>query len=372
MHSRNKLTLISLFLMLFGLFFLSACSDSESRSKDDLPNQESNNESKFIKIDQSKETLQKVVGWLDNEEVLVHLGDQNGQQLIQLNIKTGERTVLYTTKSHILTVNLNNQLDKIVIQEGSDQLAELVIVNLSGDELNRKQINYNGYLTVNWNPVETHLLFLSYYQVDQNTSAEQPKVIVWNLENDSFQELPIQSVEPKWYSSNLYLYIDELTDQLFIGDIRTTESTDRISTETIGFYLNQDTIISFLPSDINDHEVHLMKDYPLLVHKGTITIPKVSMGGKVQEPYLSQSNRNGKIVGNIPDKSTDLNQNLGSFTLCVLDFENSQLQPITSLPENAPISLSPNERYVLYGWQFENIIDLEGNASIHSLISGSI
>ncbi|API89570.1 hypothetical protein BKP56_10015 [Marinilactibacillus sp. 15R] len=372
MHSRNKLKSVSLFLMLSGLFFLYACSASESMSKEEPSNHPTIEGSKFIQIDQSKETLQKIVGWLDNDEVLVHLGDQKGQQLIQLNIKNGDRKILYSTEKHILTVKINNQLDKILFQEGSDQSVDLVVVNLVGDELNRKKIDYSGYLTVNWNPVEDHLVFLSYYQVDSKTSVEQAKVRIWNLENNQFQEMPIQSVEPNWYSSHLYLYIDELSKQLFIGDVRKDETPDRISNETIGFYLNQDTVVSILESDINDHEVHLMKDYPLLVHKGTITIPKVTMGERIIHPYLSQSNRDGMIVGNVADEPTDLNQNLGSFTLCILDFQNSQLHPVTSLPENAPILLSPDEKYVLYGWQFEKVIDLEGNSSIHSLISDSI
>lgn len=372
MHFRSKLNPISLFPVFFIILFLYACSDSESNSADNTPDPPSTSEAGFVQLDQTEETLQKIVGWLGDEEVLVHLGNQQSQQLVQLNIKTGERTELYSTAKHILTVKINSRLDKIMLQEGLEQSVELVVINRTGDELNRKEIDYAGYVTADWNQVADHLLFLSHYQYDKTTETEYAKVMVWNLEDNTISELPIQSIEPSWYSSHLYLYMDETKNQLHLGDTRSAEGSQVLSNEVLGFYLHQDTVISVVASDINNEEVHLMKEYPFLVQQGVITIPKVSMGDRVMKPFLSQSNRNGMIVGSVPDAPTDLTQDLGTFSLCILNFDQSKSETIISLPENAPVALSPNEKYVLFGWQFENVIDLEGNASMHSLISNSI
>lgn len=372
MHFRNKLKFISLFQMFFVILFLCACTDSESNSAENTSDLQPTSESGFVQLDQTEETLQKIVGWLSNEEVLVHIGNQQSQQLVQLNIKTGERTELYSTTKYILTVKINSELDKIMFQEGVEQSVELVIISKTGDELNRKEIDYAGYVTADWNHVEDHLLFLSYYQYDTTTGTEHAKVMVWNLEDNTISELPIQSIEPSWYSSHLYLYMDETTSQLHLGDTRSAEEAQVLSNEVLGFYLHQDTVISVVASDINEQEVHLIKEYPFLVQQGVITIPKVSMGDRIMKPFLSQSNRNGMIVGSIPDASIDLTQDLGTFSLSILNFDQSKMKPIISLPENAPLAISPNEKYVLYGWQFENVITLEENASIHSLISNPI
>lgn len=372
MYCRSKLNSLSLFPVFFIILFLCACSDSESNSTEEPSDPQSTSGSEFVQFDQTEETLQKIVGWLGDEEVLVHFGNQQSQQLVQINIKTGERTELYSSAKHILTVKINSGLDKIMLQEGIEQSVEMVVINRTGDELNRKEIDYAGYVTADWNHVEDDLLFLSHYEYDQKTETEYAKVMVWNLEDNTISELPIQSIEPTWYSSHLYLYIDEIESQFHVGDTRSAEETQVLSNEVLGFYLHQDTVISVVASDINDQEVHLMKEYPFLVQQGVLTIPKVSMGERVMTPFLSQSNRNGMIVGSIPDAPTDLTQELGTFSLCILNFDQKKPETIISLPENAPVALSPNEKYVLFGWQFENVIVLEGNASIHSLISNSI
>ncbi|MFC6464441.1 hypothetical protein ACFP65_05370 [Marinilactibacillus sp. GCM10026970] len=323
----------------------------------------------FVQIDQSKHTVQKIVGWLDDTDILVHLGDQEEQELIRLNIHTGEEQNIYTTNHHILTVEINTSLDKILIQEGSDSIVELLTMTTEGEELRRIDLGYSGYISVDWNAVDETLLFLSHYQYDQETSVESSKVMIWNLETNELVDFHIDAIEPSWYSAHLYLYVNEADGYLYIGDTRSTERDQMINNKTIDYHLYQDTFISMEASDINDKEVHLMKDHPFLVNQGALTIPKVSRGEIPIKPFLSQSTRNGAVLGVIANEAIDLNLSLGDFNLCLLDFENNEYENLLELPDNAPIALSPNEQYVLYGWQFENIIELDGTEELISLIS---
>ncbi|WP_208560132.1 hypothetical protein [Marinilactibacillus kalidii] len=313
--------------------------------------------------------VQKIVGWLDNQTILVHLGDQKKQALIKLNVVTGDQELIYETNQHMLTIQLNTSLEKIIVQEGAETAVDLVLLSSKGSELNRMPIDYAGYVNLDWNAVDESLVFISHYQFDQETEIESSKVMIWNLTDNSLIDFDLDAIKPSWYSSHLYLYINEFDGNLYVGDTRSEEGDQMISNETIDFYLHKDTFISLEESDINESQVHLMKDHPFLVHQGVLTIPKVIRGDFITKPFLSQSKRDGLVVGVIADESVDLNNELGQFSLCLLDFDYNKLEKYTQLPDNAPILLSPDEQYVLYGWQLEYIIDLDEPNELFPLIS---
>ncbi|WP_080146527.1 YqgU-like beta propeller domain-containing protein [Marinilactibacillus piezotolerans] len=371
MHNRNKLWVNSLFLVLLSTLFMSACSFSSQPEKPSAPDQVEEPEQPFTQIDQSKEVLQKIVGWIGEEEVLVHLGDQETQQLVRMNIRSGERHEIYSTDNFILTIQISPQADKVFLQEGSNQTMEAAVIDQEGEEVRRTPLEYSGYINVDWNHVNEDLLFLSYFNMDSETAVETAEVKTWNLQSNEITSASVSAIEPKWYSSNLFLYMNEEDNGFYIGDIRSEESEQKLNPETLNFFLHQDTVITLSESDINDDEVHLMKEYPFLVSQGALTIPKVQMGDRLQLPYLSQSQRDGMIVGSIPDEPVDLSQNLGSFSLYILNFADKSMEKVIDLPENAPIALSPSERYILYGWQYEQVIDLNDQSEIHTLVSES-
>lgn len=347
--------------------FLFAC-----RSSDDEVNGNSEIEEAIMPLDFDYELFQKNVGWVDSETLLIHKGDHQTHELFLYNIFSGENESIYEEQSFILSAVFSYSSNQILFQEVTDNGVTLNVMDLDGHVSHSIPISYTGYVTLDWNAVNPDLIFLSHYDYDFENETESILVQIWDISDDTLTQRPIASLYPRWYTSNVYLYVDEFEGRhLYIGDIRENDSDLIISRDVRDFFLNQDTFIGVVPSDINDNQVYLFHEYPFLVGDSVIAIPKVSMNNEPMKPHLTQSSRDGTILGVIADESVILEEQLGDYTLQELDFEQEKTEEIIELPYDAPIALSPDESFVLYGWRYEYIIDLE-SGEMHSLINSPL
>ncbi|WP_423189211.1 hypothetical protein ACO1PF_11560 [Alkalibacterium sp. f15] len=347
------------FLLLCCCLFLFACqSGSNNADERTVPPDKSENIS-LTPLDIQYESFQKVIGWLTEEEILIHVGNTEGHELLTHNIFSGEKNTIYTEKTSILSVKINQSRDKILLQEVSETLSRLTVITTDGLTVQTTPFDYSSYVTLDWNPTDNNTVFISHYSFDQVTESEMIHVYVWTIDENTLTTRDIPSLSPKWYSANVYLYIDELhTDALYIGDIREDREDMLLNMDISDFFLSEDTFLGIVESDIQDNLVHLFHEYPFLVGDKVLSIPKVTINDYPVKPHLTQATRNGRIYGVIPEYSFALEEDLGNFSLSYLDFENEEIKEVMELPEDAPIALSPSEDYLLYGWRLEYIITL--------------
>lgn len=347
--------------------FLFACGSSSDGSV----NGSSETEEIAHPMELDPELFQKNIGWLDNETLLIHKGSNDSHQFTSYNIFTGDFEDIYEENAYILSAEISHSRDQILFQEVSNEGISLNVMDLSGDIIHSTDLHYSGYVTLDWNAVDPNLIFISHYDYDSAEEVETILVQVWNTEEETLTRRPIASLYPTWYSSNVYVYVDELEGRdLYIGDLREENGDMVISRDVRDFFLHQDTFIGIVPSDINEHQVYLFHEYPFLVGDNVITAPKVSMNDQPVKPHLTQSNRNGKILAVLSDEPVILEEELGTYTLTQLDFESETVEEIIALPYDAPICLSPDENHVLYGWRYEYLIELD-SGDMHSLIDSS-
>lgn len=312
----------------------------------------------YKKIPLPLETFKRVMGWLTKDEILIHGGGNNEDTLYRFNILTGKLSVLYEAKGLILTSAISADRKKIFIQLADNPNSRLEIVSSDGVLLQEQKISTANYLNVNWNASNNQNLFLAYYE-----SENHLKVLNWQLASNDFQEIPGDSLTPIWYSDHLYVYVDNFGEffltrgKLYLGDTRTGEKTE-LSDQVSNFYLTNDALITFTPSDFSEDALLLNYQYPFLVDQGFLEIPKMTMNQRLLFPYLSQEKRQAPIYGVFPKKAVHLELEAGDFQLARLNFKKSKVEPIVDLPDNAPIQISPDGTRSLYGWRFENVIDL--------------
>lgn len=359
-----------LILIVFVALFLFSCDGAIEAEPDD----EEEKTERLATIDTSTSEFQKVVGWLGNEELLVHMGSNEGHFLESFNLHTGEATRLFETTKHFLTIEICPLKERIFVQQLKEEGSLFTVFDRAGYPILEIDSPTSNYVTVDWNAGNNDLLFLSYYALGEGVEDEWIDEIIvkkWDLSSNELEELPIDSMNPKWYSRNLYLFIEEERNDLYLGDIRSENPATLISRNVADFYVNNDTFLSITPSDIREDEIFLFYEFPLMVYKGNLTLPKVTMNNELQAPYLTQSRREGDIYAVVPDSPVNLDQEVGLFNLQKLNFEEEEKEDIIELPYNAPINLSPNEKFLLFGWQLETVIHLEEEVSIHSLIQES-
>lgn len=312
--------------------------------------------------------FQKIIGWVSSDTLLVHSGDSQSHSFSLFNVFSGEDELVYETDSYILSAEINHGENLVLFQEVFEEVSELHVMELEDGILHSVELHYSGYVTLDWNDIDPDRIFISHYAYDPGEALESIRVQVWNTESGSLEDVPVPSMYPKWYSSNVYLYVDELEGRnLYIVDSRETDSDMLISRDIRDFFLHQDTFIGIVPSDINENHVYLFHEYPFLVGEQVITIPKVSLFDAPVKPFLTQSRRNGDIYGVIAQEPVILEEELGSFALQKLDFELEEMTEIMKLPYDAPVQLSPNEEFVLFGWRYEYLIDLS-KQEMHELV----
>ncbi|SUX20719.1 Uncharacterised protein [Carnobacterium divergens] len=354
-----------LFLFLLISLFLVGC--HTTKKTDDTKKTQCEEAVTLKKIPIETDSFKKVIGWLNKDEVLIHCGYQFKDVLYRFNVRTGELHLIYQPNALILIALLSPDQTKVFIQIAHDKDSEIQIINLSGEKLQTKRVDTMGYLNVSWNPVSLDQIFLSYYQ-------NENKIVVsdWDIAKNTTKEVPSDTLNPVWYSENLYVYVNNQNDfllkkgELYLGDIRTGEST-HLRSQVSGFYLNQDSLVMFTPSDFNDNDLLLSYQYPFMVDKGFLEVPKMTMNDRLVFPYLTQLERKSAIYGVLPKETVHLELKAGKFHLAKLNFDKRKVESVVELPDNAPILISPDGKSLLYGWRFENIINLD-NQKIYSLL----
>lgn len=352
-------------LLLVVALFLSAC-----QFKDATPStgDETEEEVVFEQIPLPREEFRKIIGWKSEEEIIVQSGDIDGDSLYSFNIFTGSFSLLYETDSFILASNVIASEEKIIVQQVKNAASTLIVLSYAGEQIQELPINSNGFVDINVNAQNPAVAFVSYYEGDNNTS-----VYNWNIETNEYTAVESASLNPQWYSENLYLFIDNEDDftletgKLYMGDIRNGEVL-LLDSYASDFFLHEDTFIKFTPSDFNEQEIMLTYQYPFLVDAGFMVAPKVTMNNRILFPYLTQAERGTSIYGIFAEKAVSIEEEPGQFIFAELNFEEGQIEPIVEVPEEAPILISANGQYCLYGWNFELLIDIE-NQTIHELIS---
>ena len=364
-HKKRSILGYVFFCFLF-LFILVGCKAVDKPEEADEPV-----ETGLQTMDIPVEDFRQVVGWLNKEEILVHISHDQKEQLVRFNLFTGDMRTVYESESYFLYVGLSPNKRQILLQLTEGEKAKALVLSIQGDLVQERELATQGYVSADWNPDDANLILLSYYYFEE---GEEEEVIVenWNLEENTAEMISSPTLELKWYSSNLFLYVDHGEDvslnegALFIGDIRTNEKW-RINNDVSDFYLYEDTFIGFTPSDFEDDKLLMTHEYPFMVEQGFMTIPKASMNDRLVFPTISQGKRNGKIYGVIPSESVKLEEETGSYELVYIDFESQSITPIIEVPDLAPLAVSEDELYSLFGWQFEYVIDLEKN-TLHYLL----
>ncbi|MER2064314.1 MAG: hypothetical protein ABS873_06650, partial [Alkalibacterium sp.] len=267
-------------LLLCCCLFLFAC-DLNGQNGSDPEGEGEPSESEasgLATLDIDYREFQKIVGWLDDHTLLVHVGSSDQHELISFDIFSGEMDEIYTNNSSILSIEINQSKDKILLQEIKAEQSNFRVITVDGETIQSTDFSYTSYVNLNWNPTNDNAVFISHYSYDHTLDSETILVYVWTIDDNTFTVQDIPSLSPRWYSENIYLYIDELySPALYIGDIRESAEDRMINRDVSDFYLNQDTFIGVVESDIQDSEVLLFHEYPFLIGDKFLRVPKVTM-----------------------------------------------------------------------------------------------
>lgn len=342
---------------LSSVLILAAC--TQRLSYPDQPDASGPDLSSGIKLQSiPKGEFLYVVGWLDDTTILVALASDGGYGLYSHDLHTGEEQLIRTFSDRLVFAALSTNGRRMLVQVAAQQGNNVMMIDKSGKPL-AEFLYTEGILTdVSWNPANEGQVFLSVQK-----TAGRPVPYLWDLSKAEWTELPDTEEMPAWYSENMYLHKKSGTEgvsALVLSDMRSPGEDTVIDREILAYGQAGESVWVVTPSDFNEEELLVISYYPLLISQGYLALPRIVVGGGLVIPEFKKGNESDTTFAVIPKQDPESTGGI-VFELARIDFPGNVSEGLTEVERMAPISVSPEGTYVLYGTRYECLYDVERN-----------
>jgi hypothetical protein len=307
--------------------------------------------------------------WFDKETIL-YLSDESGISYIyKFNILTGEEEVFFQINEPILQLEANpeNSIFTIEVATMNGQ-KELYFVNKTGEVLHKLE-GIEDEFHLYWNPYKENELVIAVLQQDYSM-----KMLNLNLRSKSLTNFDFEYYYLQWIAEEemAYLKWDSFSLSYYAPLFSYNKNGDReikIADDVIAFFGYRDT---FLTISIDNSEVQ--KSNYLFYHSETkeelenLQVPILNTySGQWWIPNHDFHTPSKTFYLINPNTSGDVFDYSNGYKVVSFQIETGKKKEIISIDTNYPIKLSPDGRWLLYGYQLENIIDIT-NRETHSLL----
>ena len=280
------------------------------------------------------EKVDKVYGWLDKETILYSVQQSDRKEAVlkkwKMTEKAGEE--FYYPAEQITDVSISPDQSFVLVHTASTaDTASLVILTHTGDVQYSFSIP-SVELTYEWNIYEPGTLFLSGFNRDWSYTS-----YIVNGAKKSLETVKAPQPFLQWGSKDEIWYLDwneeqpNLTAPLFKQNLADAQKK--------GIMLD---IIFFKKMK---HSYFVIRDESETFSKATYT-------------FYNETKQT--LLTFAPEKPGNVDQYTGSFSLLSFNWKTGKQEKEMTQLENEPLSCSPKQDWCLYGYQFENIIDMNG------------
>lgn len=352
---------VSVLLVIFA-FTLIACESHQLQEEKNDRHQEEQVKREIQTAEVEANFFQQVVSWFEDDSILYINNTSDGAELVQFNLYDGTSTIFFQTNYPIVQVIPNQNFELFYIQTSpSSYEATMYIVDKEGETLFEKSFSsYDVFLR--WSPYSESQFILTKFYEDWTFDTVLFD-IVKGMEIENVVNVPFM----EWAALHKVSYIDwnsdepELSAPLYVKDIQTKE-TKKIADDVIGH--------AYTPN----HFV-LLQEYQDKSASGRLSIWDITAEKVVREfevpliaqysqwlfPYYEISSESEEFYTFVP---ADIMNENPSFHLKRYDLNTGEETTILTNVLNEPILLSPNGEYILYGYRFEKVVDLNEKSVI--------
>lgn len=330
-------------------------------SKKEFQKQKTKDEKKLNKV-QAYETTQDAFhsagDWVDHEHILIAENEKSGTNIYLYNIFSGLKTLFYHTEAPLISMKSNGAGKFMLHTSPSDERARLTVLDTAGELLYEWESEASE-LEYSWNPYNEDQLLCTVFLEDWSYLAyliDIGKSTAVQLENAG----PLM----QWIGPESMGYLDWKSDE---------------STESAPFYsyhfpskqkaLLGDGILSFgtfkdifFTADRMDGPSSITYRFYKPGDKTEFFVLKVPVQDVqtiVQQPFYAFSQEGERFLTFKPADGSN------GFKLVSISVKDGDEEEILPASENMPIKLSPDGKWCLYGFQYENVINME----THDIVS---
>ncbi|MDU0154313.1 YqgU-like beta propeller domain-containing protein [Bacillus cabrialesii] len=340
------------FILLSALLFsLSACEPSHQQQQQASA---AKDEEKDI-IPLSAEKADGAEGWLNDSTILYTASDPTKTKLYAYRIFTGKAKKLYQTDGQIVDVQINPRKQMILLQITHSHKTAVVLLDAKGEPLYQK--DYETYeLEAAWNQYDPYQIMVTVFSENWDFHTYQ----VDAKKDESFLS-PVQVPFIHWTSKNTFVYVKEGRDDKS-GPLYTFDTASKAEQklEDDVFYFDSFHQMSFTVKQASGEK----GTYQFITPQ---TKSPVTAEWPLQMKYTSLAPMEYDY-----DEAEGLfytfKQIGDAYKLATVNVATGKAKDLFSLPRMEPIQISPNGKYALYGFHFEQIILLKSHETKQLII----
>ncbi|MBC1603699.1 hypothetical protein HCJ39_03005 [Listeria rocourtiae] len=346
---------ISFIITILGLLFISyGCQHEE------VPvSKEKNTASSKVKtLNIQPLEFQRVVGWIDDENILIQLKKEGKVTFDRLNVFTEKRHQIYETTHVISEVIISPNRDRFLIYSAKNKdKAALDVISMSGALLSTKEVQPQN-IEFSWNRDDQDKMFLTTFDTNWNY-----QVFRWDIPTGNITKLNTSSPFVSWYSDNLFVFNQKSSPQkdrgdLYLEDMRDKAVKSLVVADVYQFAVSTNTLLTMEPSKEDKTMIYNFRTVGFESYY-KYKAPRVYDELGTFFPFYDLNVEKESFLTFEPYESKKLKDHGSEFKLVKIDSKDKKTETILELTNNEPIMTSPNGRYCLYGYLFDQIIDLE-------------
>ncbi|WP_088840703.1 hypothetical protein [Listeria sp. ILCC797] len=317
----------------------------------------------------SKQKFVRIVGWLNNDSVLVQAQQGKSTNFVNYNIYTGKEKPILAVDSLISDVQLSPDGSQFLVYaiQKNNKVNLSVHSTSDGSTLMSKEmepLSANFY----WNPDSINKIMMVLF--DQNFAYT---VNVIDTETSEISKVTTTSQFVSWYSDNLYVVNRKEPGielgNLYLEDTREQEPESLIVANILQFAVSHNMLLT---TERPDDPSKVTYDFRTI---GFQTIYKYEMPREYDElgtfiPYFDKNFTAKTFLTFEPYESKKISPQGNEYRLVLINPEEKSHRVIVELMDNKPIVSSPDGQKVLYGYQFEQLISTK-DGEISNLVSSS-
>ncbi|HLU22184.1 MAG TPA: hypothetical protein VKZ77_06850 [Bacillaceae bacterium] len=315
----------------------------------------------IIPINITKDQFERVYGWLDNHHILYSFTSEGKYILNKHNIMNGETNVIFTSESPIVNVLIHESKEQIFVHTSPNgHLAQVYFMDNKG-EITFETAIESFELAYEWNDFNPNIMLTTAFYEDWTF-----KVHKINVSNQQMEE--IDNIQPfyKWLSEEDILIQSWAEDEMsfFAPLIRKSlnqrDDSSSVMQEVFRYDTFSDTVMVITVSDEIQSTLQYSfytQDFSKLLFE--LSIPSLTQYSDWQVPYYDFVSTQSKFLTFAPLNHGSVDLYTDGYNLISLDLVVGEDVIVFENMENKPLSCSPDGLKCLYGFELEEVLDLQ-------------
>ncbi|MCH1624924.1 hypothetical protein [Fredinandcohnia quinoae] len=362
-----------LIIILSVFFFLTGCDSHQLYESSDVPMSSGKDVTKSpvpieflgdnrpIKtLDMSGEAFNTVGEWFDNESIL-YVSDrgEGGSDIYRYNIYTGEKNLFITTSAPVITMKANEDHSLFFLHtSNSSNVAEIIIVDKDGNRRFEKKIASTDII-YSWNPYQNNQVFVTSFLEDWSFQTNLVDIQNGTMEKYNVPQPFIQWIDHshisylKWNPNELDFFAP-----LFTYDLKT--KTEGPLFENIISFSTFNQLMVTIEVDMEHESFGIYRFYHTDSKKKLqeMRLPLLTDYSKWNIPFNEYVPSQQMYFTFRPYSTGSFDTYSEKYELVSKSMSSGKEEVILEKVNDEPISFSPDGYLALYGYRFENIIDI--------------